>query len=90
MATAKKTTTGTRQTKKIPDPGMPAKELPEVGVPENTVMIAGKPYEIKPTKLKYQRNRTALFYKILDMFPITDIMTMDVGAFGDDRDGDKA
>lgn len=46
--------------------------------------------EIKPTKLRYQRNRTAAFYKILEIYPIADILAMEAGAFGDDRDGDKA
>lgn len=52
-------------------------------------MIGGKPVEIKPTKLKYQRNRTALFYKMLDIYPLADIMGYPSGTFGDERDGDK-
>lgn len=52
--------------------------------------IGGKLIEIKPTKLKYQRNRTAMFYKMLDMYPLCDILAMESGTFGDDRDGDKA
>ena len=50
--------------KKLPSTEQPAKELPHVGSPENTVMIGDKLIEIKATKLKYQRNRTAAFYKI--------------------------
>ncbi|MBQ6122564.1 MAG: hypothetical protein IJI59_12605 [Clostridia bacterium] len=46
--------------------------------------------EIKPTKLRYQRNRTAAFYKMLELYPLADILAMEAGAFGDDRDGDKA
>lgn len=76
--------------KKIPEAGMPPKELPATGNPENTVIIGGELIEIKPTKLKYQRNRTAAFYKILDMYPLTDILAMGAGTFGDERDGDKA
>ena len=49
--------------KDLPQPVIKTKELPAVGNPENTVTIGGKLIEIKPTKLKYQRNRTALFYK---------------------------
>lgn len=86
--------------KELPDASQPAKkldttpakakELPKVGNPENTVMIGGEPIEIKATKLKYQRNRTATFYKLLDIYPVTDILAMEAGAFGDERDGDKA
>ena len=76
--------------KKIPDAEMKAKELPSVGNSENTVTIGGQLIEIKPTKLKYQRNRTAAFYKLLDLYPLIDILAMEAGSFGDDRDGDKA
>lgn len=79
-----------QQTKELPDTEQTVKELPKVGSPENTVMIGGELIEIKPTKLKYQRNRTAAFYKLLEMYPLTDILAMSAGTFGDDRDGDKA
>ena len=46
--------------------------------------------EIKPTKVKYHRNNTAYFYKIIETIPLPDIMALPQGAFGDDRDGDKA
>ncbi len=46
--------------------------------------------QIKPTKLRYQRNRTAAFYKMLELYPLADILAMESGAFGDQRDGDKA
>ena len=59
--------------KKIPDTDVKPKELPKTGNPENTVIIGGQLIEIKPTKLKYQRNRTAAFYKILEVYPLTDI-----------------
>lgn len=76
--------------KETPKSEQKTKELPKVGSPENTVIIGGKLIEIKPTKLKYQRNRTAAFYRLLEMYPLTDIQAMESGAFGDDRDGDKA
>ena len=68
----------------------PVRELPPVGCPENSVVIGGKLIEIKPTKLRYQRNRTAAFYRMLEMYPLTDILAMEAGSFGDNRDGDKA
>lgn len=77
------------ETKPVPDTDVQTKELPQVGNPENTVIIGGKLIEIKPTKLKYQRNRTAVFYHILEMYPLSDILAMDAKAFGDGLDGDK-
>lgn len=91
MAAKKKELPSTEQAEK-PIDSTPAKkkELPKVGSPENTVIIGGEAVEIKATKLKYQRNRTATFYKLLDIYPVTDILAMEAGAFGDQRDGDKA
>lgn len=91
MAARKKELPDAGQTeKKIPEANTKIKELPKVGSPENTVLIGDTLIEIKPTKLKYQRNRTATFYKLLEMYPLVDILGMEAGAFGDDRDGDKA
>lgn len=100
MATRKKLPSVEQQTKEQPSTEMadkempktkqPEKKLPQVGSPENTVFIGDKQIEIKPTKLKYQRNRTAAFYRVLEMYPLTDIQAMEAGSFGDERDGDKA
>ena len=79
-----------KQSKELPTAQQPEKELPQVGSPENTIIIGEKLIEIKPTKLRYQRNRTAAFYKMLELYPLADILAMEAGAFGDDRDGDKA
>lgn len=79
-----------QQQKEIPAASMAHREKPQIGSPENTITIGGKLIEIKPTKLKYQRNRTALFYRILEIYPLPSILAMEAGTFGDDRDGDKA
>lgn len=79
-----------RGKKPLPEGEQKLKALPEAGTAENCIRVAGTLIEIKPTKLRYQRNRTALFYKFLDIYPLVDILGMDTGAFGDDRDGDKA
>lgn len=79
-----------KENKPVPAPTKKEKKLPDVGSPENTVLIGDTLIEIKPTKLKYQRNRTAAFYRILDMYPLIDILAMEAGSFGDERDGDKA
>lgn len=86
--------------KELPDTGIEIKEtpsrkrkekvLPDVGNPENTIVIGDVLVEIKPTKLKYHRSNVAAFYKIVDMVPLPDILAMGKNAFGDGRDGDKA
>ena len=73
----------------VPEEMKTKSELPQVGAPENTVIIGGKLIEIKPTKLKYQRNRTAVFYHILELYPLSDILAMGPKSFGDGLDGDK-
>lgn len=75
--------------KETPAVDIKQKELPQVGTPENTIVIGGELIEIKPTKLKYQRNRTAVFYHILEMYPLSDILAMGANSFGDGLDGDK-
>lgn len=79
-----------RPVKKLPDTAQPERHLPQIGSPENTVTIGDRLIEIRPTKLSYQRNHTAAFYKMLELYPLADILAMETGAFGDDRDGDKA
>ena len=76
--------------KPLPAPEQTDKGLPQIGSPANSVRIGDQLIEIKPTKLKYQRNRTAAFYRMLELYPLADILAMEAGAFGDDRDGDKA
>ena len=101
MATRKKVLPDTQQETKelppveqehkaLPDTEQTKKEMPVVGSQENRIMVGGTMVEIKPTKLKYQRNRTASFYKVLELYPLTEIFAMQKGTFGDDRDGDKA
>ena len=80
----------TETNKPLPAPEQTDKGLPQIGSPENSVRIGDQLIEIRPTKLKYQRNRTAAFYRMLELYPLADILAMEAGAFGDDRDGDKA
>lgn len=80
--------------KDVPEADVKIRELPQVGNPENTVIIGGELIEIKPTKLIYQRNRTAVFYHALELYPLPDLLAMETSKqqdiFGDGRDGDKA
>ena len=75
--------------KELPEVTDVVKDNPIVGDPNNTVFVDGIPFEIKPTKLKYHRDRTALFYHVLEKLPLPDILAADVGYFDDERDGDK-
>lgn len=89
----------TEQNIEIPEAGVAEKETPKVtpkkkdappkGHPENMIMFGEKMIEIKPTKVKYQRDRTAAFSRILELYPLVDILGMDDTSFGDGRDGDK-
>lgn len=76
--------------KEMPDNKVAVKEMPPIGVPENTIKIGDELIEIKPMKLKYQRNHTGVFYHILETYPLPDILAMSAQSFGDGRDGDKA
>ena len=80
----------TEERKEIPEVTKERKKPPKTGSPENTLEIGGRLIEIKPTKVRYQRDRTASFYRILEMYPLVDVLGMERNSFGDGRDGDKA
>ena len=90
MATDKKLQNTEQPIRELPDTEQNKRDIPQTRSPENTILIGGRLIEIKPTKLRYQRNRTAAFYKMLELYPLADILAMESGAFGDQRDGDKA
>lgn len=77
------------ENKELPDAAQEEKEMPVSGIEENTVIIGGKRIEIKPTLLRYMRNRTAEFYHILDVYPLPDILATKAGVIDEKRDGDK-
>lgn len=65
------------------------KQMPPAVNPENIIRINDEEFEIKPTKLKYQRNRTAAAYRLLDIYPLPDLLSVDKGVLDPDRDGDE-
>ena len=65
------------------------KPMPPAVNPENVIKIGDEEFEIKPTKLKYQRNRTAAAYRVLDVYPLPDVLAMEKGVLDPDRDGDE-
>lgn len=85
----KATPKGSAKEKALPSKTAEIKELPSSTVAENMIEIGGKQIEIKPTKLKYQRNHTALFYKMLEIYPLVDILGFEDNFFGDGRTGDQ-
>lgn len=87
--TEKKIPTAAQKEKRRPKAQQEDKEMPVVGAAENKVEIDGVVREIKPTKLRYQRNHTAAFYQLVDNYPLPVILTMDADSFPDGRDGDK-
>lgn len=81
---AETTETPVTPEKKELDKEMPS-DLPE----ENCVTICGVKREIKPTKLKYFRNKTASVYNILKVVPLNDFLNYDKGVFDPNRDADQ-
>ena len=85
-----KTTPSTRQRKpKKPDVEQSIPPKPELGIEENMVLVANQWLEIKPTKLLYMRNGTAMFYRIVDTYPTPDIPMLPKGTVDPVRNGDK-
>lgn len=62
---------------------------PQPGHPENIVQFGDEMFEIKPTKVKYQRDRTAAFYRILEQMPLVDILALQDGILDPERSSDK-
>ena len=56
MATDKKLQNTEQPIRKLPDTEQNKRDIPQTGSPENTILIGGRLIEIKPTKLRYQRN----------------------------------
>lgn len=65
------------------------KVIPPMRKEENCVKLGGKLVEIKPTKLKYFRNKTASIYSVLKVVPLTEFLSYDKGIFDKERDSDQ-
>lgn len=89
MEKGKPTPKVTKEPKPKPEFQPKIVELPIVGKPENTIKIGDTLIEIKPTKLRYQRDKTATFYKALEIYPLMEILAWEEDVLGDGRDGDK-
>lgn len=72
-----------------PEPTALTKELPSDLSEENCIQIGDRKVEIKPTKLKYFRNRTASIYSVLKVIPISDFLAYKDGTFDEKRSSDQ-
>lgn len=52
-------------------------------------MLGNRKVEIKATKLKYFRNRTASIYSALKLVPLNEFLAYDKGVFDSERDSDQ-
>ena len=70
--------------KESPEKTEKPSDVPE----ENCVMVGGKKIEIKPTKLKYFRNKAASAYGVIKAVPIHELLTYEAGVLDAKRDAD--
>ena len=73
----------------IPEKSEMNREAPETVPKENCVTIGDKEIEIKPTKLKYFRNKMASAYSVLKIVPLNELLTYGKGVIDDKRDADQ-
>ena len=75
--------------KTIPDASPEKAEKPSDYIEENCVVIKDQKIEIKPTKLKYFRNKAASAYGIIKAVPLHELLTYDKGVLDQDRSADQ-
>ena len=72
-----------------PDPSPEKEEMPSDFIEENCIVVDGQKVEIKPTKLKYFRNKGASAYGIIKAVPLHELLTYDKGIIDPNRDADQ-
>lgn len=65
------------------------KGMPKDTKPQNCIVVGGKVVELKPTKLKYFRNRMASIYTVLKVIPLNEFLAYEKGTFDEERDSDQ-
>ena len=75
--------------KAVPASTKKPKEAPSIQNEQNCVTQGDRQIEIKATKLKYFRNRTASIYSALKLVPQNEFLAYDKGVFDQDRDSDQ-
>ena len=79
----------TDTTPPLPVPSNKKVAVPKVGDLQNIVQFGDVEIELKPTKIKYQRDRTAAFYRMLKQMPLIDILALQDGILDPERSSDK-
>ncbi|MBP5423977.1 MAG: hypothetical protein J6Y78_16210 [Paludibacteraceae bacterium] len=72
-----------------PDESPAKEEMPSDYIKENCVKINDQIIEIKPTKLRYFRNKAASAYGIIKAVPLHELLTYDKGVLDENRDADQ-
>ena len=79
----------TENTTPPPKPSAKKIDTPKTGNQANMVQFGDVEIELKPTKLRYQRDRTAAFYRMLKQMPLVDILALQDGILDPERSSDK-
>ena len=77
------------QVETIPNASPEKAEKPSDFIEENCVVVGDKKIEIKPTKLKYFRNKAASAYGIIKAVPLHELLTYGKGVLDENRDADQ-
>lgn len=77
------------QKEEIPEQVPQKEEMPSDLDMENVVTIGGKMIEIKPTKLKYFRNKTTTSYGYIKAIPLNEFLAYDKGVLDKTKDADQ-
>lgn len=75
--------------KDVPVESPLVKEDPQIVPKENCVIIDGQEIEIKPTKLKYFRNKMASAYYALKTLPLNEVLAYGKNVIDENRDADQ-
>ena len=73
----------------IPEASPEKEEKPSNVIEENCVTIGDTKIELKPTKLKYFRNKAASAYGIIRAVPLHELLTYGKGVIDENRDADQ-
>lgn len=81
--------TETELKEETPNASPEKQEKPSTVKEENCVIIGGVKIELKPTKLKYFRNKAASGYSLIKIVPLQELLTYKAGTIDDTRDADQ-
>lgn len=73
----------------MPEASPEKSDMPSDFIEENCVVVGEKKIEIKPTKLKYFRNKAASAYGIIKAVPLHELLTYGKGIIDESRDADQ-